>query len=150
MKKVLQLLKDSGLTQAVYDFVTSNTQYHNAHLSSLYYFEFPQSGYTFTGHYLNPLTGNYQARLNTWHVNNSSLSTANPWHAYIQQTGVQSGGSNFYIVNHYKWIDLVNWVNASGFVTVATSDTMSQINTAMQLYEGAENVAFTVHGTGCN
>tara|TARA_R100001082_G_C4252658_1_gene112107 strand:+ start:180 stop:515 length:336 start_codon:yes stop_codon:yes gene_type:complete len=27
MKKVLQLLKDSGLTQAVYDFVTSNASY---------------------------------------------------------------------------------------------------------------------------
>ena len=134
------------------DFITSNPQYHNQYMSFQHYFEFEPTGYPHTNDYLNPLTNNYQRKYSSWNTNNGSLASTNPWHGYIEQTGTSASPTNtVFLIVFFTWIEVINWVNASGFVTVTASDTIAQINTAMQGVEGQgeDTVRFTTHSSSC-
>ena len=121
-------------------------------MSFQHYFEFEPTGYPHTNDYLNPLTNNYQRKYSSWNTNNGSLASTNPWHGYIEQTGTSASPTNtVFLIVFFTWIEVINWVNASGFVTVTASDTIAQINTAMQGVEGQgeDTVRFTTHSSSC-
>jgi hypothetical protein len=125
--------------EMISDFIIADPLLHPVS-QLLNYYEFPALNYFYTNDSYNTVTGNYQRRITSWRCSSTGLSATNPWAIYI----LTSGSSN---IHFYTWTSLLNWVNASGIVSVSSGINMAALRREMNLPTGNQ-----IHplGSSCN